>query len=210
MTGGTSALVAPPRQSVQFNREGQFGGDAASPTTRPNTASSAASSPVSTRSVFRRVRCSGTTNTSRIRKWPSRQLPPVYEGDLNRGPTIAGVGFRGKALLLWTTFQPAAGATTLAVLSMGMTDGVLQVVRCLTVLAGEATPTSAQAEQTKSHRHKVTATSGASPAVLVAGAFGTFTDDSFTINWTTNDSEAGRHDPRDRPRGRDPGRLHPT
>ncbi len=104
--------------------------------------------------------------------------------------TFTGVGFTGKALLLWTTYQTASGATTAAVMSLGMTDGVLQSCRFINHPGGEASTTSSQAEQTDHIIYKVSATSGATPTVQVAGVFGAFTSDGFTINFTTNDGNA--------------------
>lgn len=104
--------------------------------------------------------------------------------------TVTGVGFTGKALLLWSTFQTAAGATTAAMMCLGMTDGVLQSVRFIHHPGAEAATTSAQAEQTDHIVFKVGATSGATPTVQVAGVFGAFNSDGFTINWTTNDGNA--------------------
>lgn len=104
--------------------------------------------------------------------------------------TVTGVGFTGKALLLWTTYQTVAGATTAAVMSLGLTDGVLQSVRAIHHPGGEATTTSSQAEQTDAIAFKMTATSGATPTTLVRGEFVAFTADGFTIDWTTNDSDA--------------------
>jgi len=104
--------------------------------------------------------------------------------------TVTGVGFTGKALLLWTSYQTAVGATTAAIISLGLTDGTLQSCRCINHPGGEATTTSSQAEQTDHIAYKVTATDGSDPTLLVAGVFGAFTSDGFTINWTTNDSDA--------------------
>lgn len=104
--------------------------------------------------------------------------------------TITGVGFTGKALLLWSTLQTASGATTAAEFSLGMTDGILQSVRYIRHPGAEAATTSAQSERTNRIAWKTTATSGATPTVEVEGAFVAFTADGFTISWTTNDGVA--------------------
>jgi hypothetical protein len=104
--------------------------------------------------------------------------------------TVTGVGFRGKALILWTTFQAAAGATTAATFSMGMTDGILQSVRFIHHPGGEATTTSAQSERTDRIAWKTNATSGADPTVQVEGEFTGWTDDGFTLDWAVNDGAA--------------------
>jgi hypothetical protein len=104
--------------------------------------------------------------------------------------TVTGVGFAGKALLLWTTWQTATGATTGAAISLGMTDGVLQSVRAITHPGGETATTSAQAEHVDAIAWRMSATSGATPTTQVAGVFTGFTADGFTIDWTTNDGTA--------------------
>lgn len=104
--------------------------------------------------------------------------------------TITGVGFEGKALLLWSTGQTAAGATTAATLGLGMTDGILQSVRFIQHPGGEAATTSAQAERTNRIAWSSAATSGATPAATVEGQFVAFTADGFSINWITNDGAA--------------------
>ncbi len=104
--------------------------------------------------------------------------------------TVSTVGFRGKAIFLWTTFQTALGGTTSALLSLGMSDGILQSCRFVNHPGAEATTTGAQDEQTDYFIRKVSATSGATPTVQVAGIFTGFTDDGFTINFTTNDGSA--------------------
>jgi len=43
--------------------------------------------------------------------------------------TVTGVGFTGKALILWTTWLLAAGTTTASELCIGITDGTRQSVR---------------------------------------------------------------------------------
>ena len=104
--------------------------------------------------------------------------------------TITGVGFQGKALLLWSTGQTASGATTAATLGLGMTDGVKQSVRFIHHPGGEAATTSAQGERTNRIAWKSGATSGADPAATVEGQFVAFTADGFSINWITNDGSA--------------------
>lgn len=104
--------------------------------------------------------------------------------------TVTGVGFLGKALLLWTTSQTSLGATTGALLGLGMTDGVLQSVRFINHPGAESLTTSAQGERTDAIAWKTDATSGATPTILVRGVFDSFNSDGFDIEWTTNDGEA--------------------
>lgn len=104
--------------------------------------------------------------------------------------TISTVGFRGKALILWSTMQTAAGLTTAAEMCNGMTDGIRQSCRYIRHPGAEATTTSAQDEQTDHIFRRVSATSGAAPTVQVAGIFTGWTDTGFQINWLTNDSDA--------------------
>lgn len=104
--------------------------------------------------------------------------------------TVTGVGFRGKALILWTSYQTSEGDTTSAELCLGMTDGDLQSSRYIFHPGGEASTTSAQAEHTDQILWRSNATSGADPTPSVQGEFTGFTGDGFTINFTTNDANA--------------------
>lgn len=104
--------------------------------------------------------------------------------------TVTGVGFRGKALLLWSTHLTSLTNTTGTLQSFGLTDGVLQSCRFIRHPGGEVATTSAQDEQTDHIARKISATSGGAPTVEVAGVFGVFTLDGFTIDWTTNDANA--------------------
>jgi hypothetical protein len=104
--------------------------------------------------------------------------------------TVTGVGFRGKALLLWSSHQTSAATDTSALFSVGMTDGVLQSVRFIRHPGSEASTTSAQAEQTDRIAWQSSATSGGVPTIQVQGQFLGFTDDGFVINWITNDGAA--------------------
>src|SRR6187549_3177852 len=89
--------------------------------------------------------------------------------------TVTGTDFTGKALLLFSSHMTAAGQTTEVIESRGMTDGVLQSVRCIRHPGGETATTSAQAEQTDFIAFKTSATSGATPTTLVSGVFTGFT-----------------------------------
>ena len=100
--------------------------------------------------------------------------------------TVTGVGFPGKVVLLWSTKQSAVGATTGAVLTMGMSDGTRQIVRGINHPGGEAATTSSQWE----HRTLVLLfadTSDPTPTVLASASFGAFNNDGFTLSWGVND-----------------------
>lgn len=101
--------------------------------------------------------------------------------------TITGVGFEGKALLIWSTHQGSFGADTGAFQSFGIAASDYQACRFIRHPGGETNTTSAQAEQTDHIAYKVSATSGATPSLQATGVFTGFTDDGFTINWTVND-----------------------
>lgn len=101
--------------------------------------------------------------------------------------TITGIGFQGKALLLWSTLTPGHLATTAAKQLIAMTDGVAQSVRSIDHPGGGST--SAQAERTDCLVFVTDATSGATPTVRSRATFGAWTADGFTITWTTNTVE---------------------
>lgn len=104
--------------------------------------------------------------------------------------TIAGVPFRGAALLIWSDRQAAAGVTDGAQMLNGMTDGISQVCRFIHHPDNEASTTSAQAERTNRLVWMTNATSGAAPTLQVEGRFIGWTADGFQIDWLTNDGTA--------------------
>lgn len=107
------------------------------------------------------------------------------------GPqTVSGVGFRPKALILWSTRQSAFGPSDSAQLLVGMTDGTDQMCRYIRHPDNEAATTSAQVERTNRLVYLVSATSGAAPTLQVEGQFQNFTSSGFVIDWLTNDGEA--------------------
>ena len=102
--------------------------------------------------------------------------------------TIEGVGFRAKAVLVWSTRLNADGADNTVQQSFGMTDGLLQGCRFIRHPGGETATTSAQSERIDCIVFMTSATSGGAPTVQVKGVFGDWTDDGFTIDWSINDS----------------------
>lgn len=63
--------------------------------------------------------------------------------------TITGVGFQGKALLLWSTRLTGLGTATGTQQMNAMTDGVKQSCRFIHHPGGETATTSSQAERTE-------------------------------------------------------------
>ena len=102
--------------------------------------------------------------------------------------TIEGVGFRGKAALIWSTRLNTNGADHTVQQLFGMTDGVIQGCRFIRHPGGETSTTSAQSEHVDCLVILTSATSGAAPTVQVKGVFTDWTDDGFTIDWVINDS----------------------
>lgn len=104
--------------------------------------------------------------------------------------SVTGVGFEGKALILWSTRRTSTGAGDGAQKLVGMTDGVDQMCRFINLPDNEAATTSAQSERTNRLVYMTDATSGATPTVQVEGDFDGFTADGFDLNWLTNDGTA--------------------
>lgn len=104
--------------------------------------------------------------------------------------TISGVGFRGAAVLIWTTRQTSHAVTDGAQECRGLTDGISQSCRFIHHPDNEASTTSAQAERTNRLVWMTNATSGATPTLQVEGEFAGWTSDGFQIRWHTNDADA--------------------
>lgn len=104
------------------------------------------------------------------------------------GEQTVPVGFRGKAMILWTEGQTAPGLFDRALLVMGMTDGVTQVCRSIDH-PDAATPNtiSAQCERTDCCFYFAQASTTAfNLPPLARATFGEWTDTGFTLNWTHN------------------------
>jgi len=106
---------------------------------------------------------------------------------------VTGVGFEGRALVLWSTLQVSDGATTDALMSCGLADGLKQSVRFIRLPHGETATTSCQVERTNRIAWQAAATSGSTPTRDVEGEFVGFTADGFDINWSATDGIAARY-----------------
>lgn len=117
---------------------------------------------------------------------------------------VSGVGFRGKALLVWTTF--ASGAMSGAEMSLGMADSATQAVRCINLPNGEsANGKSSQAElltfvvlrsapvalgDGPQDSNGFTTVPSTAPWITARASLGGFTDDGFTLDWDINDGDS--------------------
>lgn len=108
---------------------------------------------------------------------------------------LTGFGFRPKAVLVWSTYQTALGASDKAQQLFGMMAGANQVCRSILHPDNETATTCGQVEQTD-HLFWIAPAAAASPpgdlnnpvgTSPVARATGSFLSDGIALNWIVND-----------------------
>lgn len=103
------------------------------------------------------------------------------------GPqTIIGLGFKPKALVLWSDGQSAAGTTDGVQFTLGMTDGTRQAVRAVNSSDNVAASETSQAESDQ----RVIWFVGADETTKASASLVSFDTDGFTIIWNVNDGTA--------------------
>ena len=99
---------------------------------------------------------------------------------------VTGVGFLPTALIVWTTYQTAAGYTDAVYFGIGFTDG--------TTMHWQAAATDDNTSPNDTNRTReetsLVRIENLTSTNIRVGAFVSFDADGFTINWTTADAVA--------------------